>query len=90
MRMLFEVEDLSVASPATVSRCGMVYVPEENNTWSSYIHSWMQTALFENCNTEAKLCVQELFEEYIPQGVDFVKDQASPESFLFIPLRLVP
>jgi len=41
MRMLFEVNDLSVASPATVSRCGMVYLTAEQLGWVPFFDSWM-------------------------------------------------
>jgi|JI6StandDraft_1071083.scaffolds.fasta_scaffold12177_8 dynein heavy chain len=37
MTMLFEVEDLSQASPATVSRCGMVYLEASMLGWKSLI-----------------------------------------------------
>lgn len=43
MRMLFEVQDLLVASPATVSRCGMVYLTPEELGWRPMVRTWIDT-----------------------------------------------
>ncbi|CAK7297493.1 Dynein axonemal heavy chain 6 [Vulpes lagopus] len=43
IHMLFEVQDLRVASPATVSRCGMVFVDPEELKWMPYVKTWMKS-----------------------------------------------
>ena len=42
MTMIFEVEDLAVASPATVSRCGMVFLESDILGWIPLVKSFVQ------------------------------------------------
>ena len=48
MRMLFEVEDLAEASPATVSRLGVVYLTPGDIGWKPFVQSWAQRELNES------------------------------------------
>jgi dynein heavy chain, axonemal len=70
--MLFEVADLAVASPATVSRCGMVLLEPVNVGWRPMIKSWIQR-LPEHLRTEqAAEQIWNLFDAHMDMAVDFV------------------
>ncbi|KAL4429885.1 hypothetical protein ABPG74_022908 [Tetrahymena malaccensis] len=75
MTMMFEVEDLAVASPATVSRCGMVYMEPSTMGLTPLINSWMDFRITESFRAN-KLFVpklQSLFEEYLEFCIDFIR-----------------
>ncbi len=74
MRMMFEVEDLAVASPATVSRCGMVYMEPEEYTLQLLVKSWINTLPEKvHANTYIKTTLQQLFDSYLSDGCYFVR-----------------
>ncbi|KAJ3215607.1 Dynein heavy chain 6, axonemal [Dinochytrium kinnereticum] len=72
MHMLFEVADLAVASPATVSRCGMVYMDPVSLGWMPYVKSWLRK-LPQYVSTEIRDLLGSLFEKYVDKGLSVVR-----------------
>lgn len=91
MRMLFEVNDLGVASPATVSRCGMVYLTQEELGWKPYVKTWLEQK-FEGdfpLNAELKAFMWDTFEGTVDLGLDRVRSHLLAEPITTDNLQLV-
>jgi dynein heavy chain len=71
MKMLFEVMDLAVASPATVSRIGIVYVTPEDLGWLPYIKSWVVRELTHVPEATQKYILN-LYESYFGTPLAYV------------------
>ena len=72
MNMIFEVADLAVASPATVSRCGMVYLEPHQLGWRPLCLSWINT-FPETFDQKFKDRVLALFDWLVPVSIRFLK-----------------
>ncbi|XP_037383628.1 dynein axonemal heavy chain 6 isoform X1 [Talpa occidentalis] len=76
IHMLFEVQDLKVASPATVSRCGMVFVDPEELKWMPYVKTWMNS-ISNKLNEETQEYILKLFQRYVDDGLHFINKKCS-------------
>jgi len=63
MKMLFEIRDLRFATPATVSRAGILYISDTaGSQWKSYVTSWINKMKYDE---ERKKQLRELFDKYV-------------------------
>ena len=74
MTMMFEVEDLAVASPATVSRCGMVYMEPVSMGLRPYYDSWLD-GLPESFTSRKNFVntLNKLFDTYVEISINFLR-----------------
>jgi len=79
MRMIFEVDDLSQASPATVSRCGMVYASPSTLAWRPIVTSWINQVPDTLLNAKQKEYLQMMFETHIDNTIELVRGKGFKE-----------
>ncbi|GFR03643.1 dynein heavy chain 7, axonemal [Trichonephila clavata] len=76
--LIFEPMDLEAASPATVSRCGMIYMEPGALGWKPLLTSWLNE-LPEVINEDHKELLTELFEYFCPPLLSYVSSNPTIE-----------
>eukprot|EP01052_Picozoa_sp_SAG31_P011054 SAG31_NODE_617_length_13514_cov_13.659858_2_plen_4275_part_00 len=72
MTMMFECADLAVASPATVSRCGMVYMEPETLGWRPIVDAFFENKLPSTLQEDREF-LSEIFDWLIPGCCYFIR-----------------
>lgn len=71
MRLVFEIGHLRAATPATVSRAGILYINQADLGWNPFVTSWIDTR--EVQSEKANLII--LFEKYVPICLEVLKSR---------------
>jgi dynein heavy chain len=82
IHMIFEAQDLSVASPATVSRLGMIYMDPGDLGWQSSFKSYCSLdfergGLPEACTESALELIESLFSSHVDPALQFVNKECA-------------
>ncbi|KAG7506656.1 dynein heavy chain 9, axonemal [Solea senegalensis] len=71
MRLVFEISHLRTATPATVSRAGILYINPADLGWSPPVFSWIDKRDVQSEKTNLTL----LFDKYLPPCLDVVRSR---------------
>jgi dynein heavy chain len=86
MRLIFEIRDLRFATPATVSRAGILYISTDDGTqWNSLIQSWL-TKIETNEVAKGKLatCFQHYIKPTLRWRIKYVAPVVSLQDMNFV------
>ncbi|XP_061675536.1 dynein axonemal heavy chain 11 isoform X2 [Syngnathoides biaculeatus] len=70
MRLVFEISHLRAATPATVSRAGILYINQQDMGWNLYVTGWIDQR--ERQTERAHLTI--LFEKYVPRCLEKMRN----------------
>ncbi|MGH0118801.1 UNVERIFIED_CONTAM: hypothetical protein FKN15_062263 [Acipenser sinensis] len=93
MSLIFEPADLEQASPATVSRCGMIYMEPHQLGWSPLRDSYMDT-LPQTLSDEHRELINDMFNWLVQPSLEFIRHeckflvQSSPIHLAYSMMRL--
>ncbi|XP_034049709.1 dynein heavy chain 9, axonemal [Thalassophryne amazonica] len=71
MRLVFEISHLHTATPATVSRAGILYINPADLGWNAPVSSWIDRR--EVQSEKANLTI--LFDKYLPSCLDAIRSR---------------
>ena len=69
MRLIFEISHLRNASPATVSRAGVIFLNESDIGWRPYVTTWVETMGDQKVATT----LEQLFDQYVAPTLDHIR-----------------
>lgn len=81
MRMVFEINSLKNATPATVSRAGILYINETDIGWRPFVESWIA----DRSDEAEKTFLPVLFEKYVDPVADIMRKGFKQ----VVPVRLI-